>query len=213
MLPGLNVITNVFALKFFRKAFKLQTTNKGIILSLVAFALTPAFAGSALLNIYFKDNLLKLSSYNLNECLLCREVKATGIYYGIGSLASFFGLYGSSLLYANMLATYPIPKLSVKLIKDKAERAYFLKNYKTILKKTTKNFSPLFLKTSLTTIILTNIVLYLQQREFFSLESELSNFDINDIESLQVGQENLFNKSVASKLNPFKKNDVKKSIF
>lgn len=203
------IVSNTFAMRFFRKSFYLDKTNKGFLTVFTACNILPSYSAAFFNELYIKNNLLQISSYGLNECLLCREIKATIMTYGIGTLFSLGGIYMGTLLVANLTQTYDIPKITKKRVLNIDDRKKLVNIYKRIFSSTTKKFSPLFMKMSIISFLSANVLYYMQKREFYSLEKELSTFSKIDIENLNIQSGASFSKeSAISKMIPFKKKDI-----
>jgi hypothetical protein len=131
------------------------------------------------------------------------------VTYGIGTLFSLGGIYMGTILVANLANTYDIPKITKKRVLNIDDRKKLVNIYKSIFSSTTKNFSPLFMKISIMSFLSTNLLYYMQKREFYSLEKELSTFSKIEIESLNIQSGASFSKdSAISKMIPFKNKDI-----
>jgi hypothetical protein len=129
--------------------------------------------------------------------------------YGIGTLFSLGGIYMGTILVANLANTYDIPKITKKRVLNIDDRKKLVNIYKRIFSSTTKNFSPLFMKISIMSFLSANLLYYMQKREFYSLEKELSTFSKIEIESLNIQSGASFSKdSAISKMIPFKNKDI-----
>ena len=132
--------------------------------------------------------------------------------FGISTLFPIGGIYVASLLYGNLTGAYDTPRITKNRIFNPVERRKYINSYKNTLISTTRNFSPLFMKITVFSILCSNILFYFQQKEFFALKEELSTFNKFEIDSLNDYPESEipFNKkSIMSQIIPFKKNEGK----
>jgi hypothetical protein len=139
----------------------------------------PSFVASGFYFTYYTNHLFKTTKQNLDECILCREVKASALYISLNTIlpacSSWFGAY----VLADFLKTYPLPSVTKKILTNKTLRSVLFSDLKRIFVKTNKGFTPLFFKVFCFQYFLVNIISYFQAKQFYDIEDKLV-FERND---------------------------------
>jgi hypothetical protein len=182
ILIGFNTITNSLIYGFHLKKFQGKIAFR-YTLPIIPAILLPSLVGGVFAHNHFKKNLLKQSKYNVNECILCYELRSSLINLSIGSFIPPIASWSGLAITSYVLQIINPPKLSLEILKNKEQREKIFNYYWKLFKKTNTGFGFKFSLIIAFQLIAMSTLFYFMLEQFFNIEDklELNQDDINDI--------------------------------
>lgn len=182
ILIGFNTITSSLIYKFYLKKFQGKLSLR-YTLPIIPSIIVPSLIGGSVAHSYFQNNILKQSKYNVNECMLCYELRSTLINLSIGTFIPPIASWTGLTITSYVLQLINPPELNFKTFEQKEQRLKAYNYYSKLFKKTNAGFGFRFSLIIAFQLVVMSTLFYFMLEQFFSIEDklELTEDDINDL--------------------------------